>query len=156
MLIFKALHVLSMVAMVTIFAGGEIYFSVAFLRRDISALAFLHNTARRTLLPFIGIGLLILGIVFGLLAAATGGFDFFAPWLLVAYVLVAAFLINSIVIGERMLRVARLAVEADAGRIPREDVVQEIEASPRAPLLFFPINVLIFAAIILDMVLKPF
>ena len=55
-----------------------------------------------------------------------------------------------------MLRVSRRAVEAEAGRIPTEEVVREIEASPRVPLLFFPINAVIFAAIILDMVLKPF
>jgi Predicted integral membrane protein (DUF2269) len=156
MLIFKALHVLSMFTMVTIFAGGEIYFSVAFLRRDVRALAFLHDTARRTLVPFIGLGMLILGIAFGLLTAATGGLDFFRPWLLIAYLLVIAFFVNSAVIGERMLRVSRRAVEAEAGRIPTEEVVREIEASPRVPLLFFPINAVIFAAIILDMVLKPF
>ena len=54
-----------------------------------------------------------------------------------------------------MLRLARKAVEADAGKRATEEVVRDMAAT-RAAWFFFPVNIAIFAAIILDMVLKPF
>jgi len=154
MLEFKALHILSMVAMVTVFSGGEFFYTFAVLQRDVHALAWLHSLARRTGLPFLGLGFLVSGIVFGLLTALTGGFDFFAGWLIAAYVLVVAFLVNSTLSGRPLVRLGEMAVQAEAGQRPVDEVVREM-ATSRASL-FFLINLAIFAAIILDMVLKPF
>jgi uncharacterized membrane protein len=154
-LIFKALHVLSMVTMVAIFLGGEFFYTVAYWRRDVRALAFVHRTGVQTRVPILGLAALFLGVVFGLLTAATGGLDFFKGWLIAAYALVGAFLLNSAMLGEKMLRLARKAVEAEAGKRATEEVVREMAAS-RAAWFFFPVNIAIFAAIILDMVLKPF
>jgi uncharacterized membrane protein len=155
MLIFKALHILSMVAMVTVFSGAEFFYTFAVWRRDVRALAWLHGLVRQTGLPFFGLGFLLSGILFGLLTALTGGLDFFEGWLIVAYVLVALFFVNSFVIGGPMIRLGDKAEEAEAGQRPVEEVVREMAAS-RAVFFFFSINVAIFAALILDMVLKPF
>jgi len=121
----------------------------------VRALAFVHRTGVQTRIPILGLVALFLGVVFGLLTAATGGLDFFKGWLIAAYMLVAAFLINAATLGERMLRLARKAVEAEAGKRATEEVVRDMAAS-RAAWLFFPVNIAIFASIILDMVLKPF
>ncbi len=109
----------------------------------------------QTRVPIVGLAALLVGVVFGLLTAATGGFDFFKGWLIAAYVLVVAFLLNGALLTERMLRLARKAVEADAGKRATEEVVRDLAAS-RAAWFFFPVNIAIFAAIILGMVLKPF
>ena len=154
MLIFKALHILSMFTMVTIFIGGEFFYSYAVWRRDVRSLAWVQRTMVRTRIPIFAILILLAGVVFGLLTAATGGFDFLDRWLIAAYLLVVAFFVNSIVLGDRLLRVARRAVEADDGKRPVEEVARDM--AHRGTTIFFPINVAIFAAIILDMVLKPF
>jgi uncharacterized membrane protein len=155
MLIFKALHILSMVAMVTVFIGGEFLYSRAVWRRDVRGLAWLYrNLEEQIHLPFFGLAFLAAGIVFGLLTALTGGFDFFEGWLIAAYVLVALFLVSSALIGIPLGRLANKAVEAEAGKRPFEDVVRAMAAS--SAVLFFPVNAAIFAALILDMVLKPF
>jgi len=154
-LVFKALHILSMFAMVTVFLGGELFYSVPVWRRDVAGLAWVHHVEARTRLGPVGVAFLVMGVAFGLLAAATGGFDFFSGWLIAAYALIAAFLINVALVGLRLVRLADKAVEAEAGHRPTEEVVREMAASP-AVAFFFPVNIVIFAAIILDMVLKPF
>ena len=153
--IFMALHILSMFTMVTLFSGGELFYVLAIRGRDVRALAWLHRTAHRTRFPFIALGALVAGVAFGLLAAATGGLDFFEGWLIAAYLLVALFFVNAVVVGREVIRLADKAVEADAGQRPVEEVVREMAATNRATLLF-AVNVALFAAIILDMVLKPF
>lgn len=155
MLIFKALHILSMFAMVAVFSGGEFLYSRAVWRRDVRALAWLYtNLEKQVHLPIFGLGFLAAGIIFGLLTALTGGFDFFEGRLIAAYVLVALFLVCSALIGVPLGRLAEKAVEAEARQRPVADVVRDMAAS-RA-VLFFPVNAAIFAALILDMVLKPF
>ena len=94
-------------------------------------------------------------MVFGLLTALTGAFDFFAGWLIAAYVLVTViFVSGSRLWPKTLLPLGARAVEAEAGRRPVEDVVREMVAS-RA-VLWFAFMATIFVLIILDMVLKPF
>jgi len=154
MLIFKTLHILSMFTMVTAFAGSNFFYAFAISQRDVRALAWVQRAVRRGLFAVTGLVALVAGIIFGLLTAATGGIDFFKPWLVVAYVLVALFLVNSALLGERVVRLGDKAIEADAGKRASEEVVREM--APRTAISFFAINVAIFAAIIADMVLKPF
>jgi hypothetical protein len=153
--IFKALHILSMVIMVTIFSGGELYYALAIQARNVRALAWLQSTERRNGIAFIALGALLSGIVFGLLTAATGGLDFFEGWLIAAYVLVGLFFVNSALFATRVVRIGDHAVEAEAGTRPVEEVVAEMAAT-RSGVLLVVINATIFALIILDMVLKPF
>lgn len=154
MLAWKSLHVLSMVTMVTVFIGAEIFYAAAIWRRDVHALAFIQRTVERTFAGFIGLGGILLGIVFGLLTAATSGFDFTAGWLIAAYLLVAAFFVNAALIGEKVVRAGKAAIEAEDGRRPAEEVARELRANRGIWLV--AINAGIFTAVILDMVVKPF
>jgi uncharacterized membrane protein len=154
MLIFKALHILSMVTMVVSFIGGEFFYAIAIRRRDVHALAFVQRAVRQGRLAIVGLVALVAGILFGLLTAATGGLDFFAGWLIAAYVLVAAIFVNTALFGEKLIKLADQAIEADAGQRPAEEVIQNM-ATSRATL-FLAIMAAILAALILDMVLKPF
>ncbi len=88
-----------------------------------------------------------------MVTAATGGFDFVAGWLVVAYILVGVFLVNAFAVGDRVVRVAKEAVEAEDGKRPLEGVASDM-ASARAVYLVGA-NVVLFAVIIADMVLKP-
>ena len=155
MLIFKALHILSMFTMVTIFSGGELFYALAIHGRDVRALAWLHRTEKRFGIAFVALGALVAGVIFGLLTAATGGLDFFDGWLIAAYLLVALFFVSSAIFARATIKLADKAVEADAGQRPIEEVVAEMAASNRA-LILFGVNATIFGAIIVDMVLKPF
>lgn len=154
MLIFKVLRILSMFAMVTVFLGVEVFYAAVIWGRDVRALAWVHRTVRQSRLAIVGLVALLAGVVFGLLTAATGGLDFFKGWLIAAYVLVAVFLVNSAVLGEKLIRLADKAVEADAGKRPAEEVVRDMAAG--TAISFFAINVVIFTAIIADMIVKPF
>jgi len=154
MLAWKTLHVLSMVTMVTVFIGAEIFYAAAMRRRDVQALAFIQRTVERTGAGFIGLGGILLGIVFGLLTAATGGFDFTAGWLIVAYVLVAAFFVNAFIFGERAVRAGKAAMEAVESGRPVDDSVVDLRTN--YGLIVLGINLVLFTAIIIDMVLKPF
>jgi len=155
MLIFKALHILSMVTMVMLFSGGELYYAFAIRARNVRALAWLQSTERRNGIAFFALGALLSGILFGLLTAATGGLDFFDGWLIAAYVLIGLFFLNSVLFATRVIRIGDHAVEAEEGKRPVEEVVAEMAAT-RSGVLLFVINATIFALIILDMVLKPF
>jgi len=152
-LIFKALHILSMVTMVMLFSGGELYYALAIRARNVRALAWLHQSERQTRLAAFAGGALLSGITFGLLTVATGGLDFLDGWLIAAYVLIGLFVANSAVFATRVVRLGDHAVEADAGKRPMEEVVAEMGTN--SATFLFAINATIFAAIILDMVLKP-
>jgi len=155
MLIFKALHILSMVTMVMLFSGGELYYAFAIRARNVRALAWLQSTERRNGIAFFALGALLSGILFGLLTAATGGLDFFDGWLIAAYVLVAVILVGGGLLWPRkLLPLGVKAVEAEAGQRPVEDVVRDMAASPAAR--WFAVMATLFVLIILDMVLKPF
>ena len=155
MLIFKALHILSMFSVVAIEIGAEFLYVFTISRRDVPALASVHRIVGQARLGPISIALFISGIVFGLLTALTGAFDFLAGWLIAAYVLVVAILVG----GSRLwpkeyLPLGDKAVEAEAGQRPVEDVVSAMVAS-RA-VRWFAVMGTLFVLIILDMVLKPF
>jgi hypothetical protein len=152
MLIFKTLHILSMFAAVTLLVGLQIFVALAIWRRDVRGLAAIYRLARRPGNTVVGGVFLLAGIVFGLLTAATGGLDFFAGWLVNAYVLVAALILSNLLPAKHRVRqVAEEAVEAESGGRPVDEVVRDMAT---APIGVFAIDVALFAAIIADMVLK--
>jgi len=153
-LVWKILHVLSMVTMVTVFIGAEIFYAAAMLRRNVRALAFIQETVERYRLGWVAILGLLAGIVFGLLTAATGGFDFLEGWLIAAYILVAAFFVNAALIGEKVVRVGRAAMEAEAGTGSTSDVFAGTPVN--RGLILVLVNVVLFGLIIIDMIAKPF
>jgi hypothetical protein len=152
--IFTVLHVLSMFTMVTVFLGGPFYYAYAVWRRDVRALATFHRIERQSRVGIVGIVALFAGLAFGLLAVLTGGIDILEGWLIAAYVLVAAFVVNVAISEKTLIELGDKAVEAEAGGRPVEEVVDDMAASPA--VRFTAVNVGLFAAIIVDMVLKPF
>jgi uncharacterized membrane protein len=154
LLIFKTLHILSMVAMVTIEIGAEFLYAVTISRRDVRGLATIHRLLERVRAGPASIAAFISGVVFGLLTAATGGFDFLDGWLIAAYVLFVIFLVTTTLFLRGALRLGRAAVEAEAGRRPVDDVARALAASRALPAFLIDLGVVV--AFIADMVLKPF
>jgi hypothetical protein len=106
--------------------------------------------------PVVGAAFLVAGIVFGLLAALTGGFDLLTGWLLAAYVLILAlFAVNGSPWVQRLPQLGLEAMEAEAGQRPVDDVLRAMAGTRTAVLVAVALNVALFAAIILDMVVKP-
>jgi hypothetical protein len=89
---------------------------------------------------------------------ATGPYDFLAGWLIAAYVLVVAAVgINLLpVVQQGFLGLTEKAAEADAGQRSVEEVATEMTAFRGTFALVVAANWVLFAALILDMVLKPF
>ena len=155
MLIFKVLHILSMFAAVTFLVGEALLYARAIWRRDVAGLAGVRRLVGGR--PVVGAAFLIAGIVFGVLAALTGGIDFFAGWLVAAYVLmVALFVVNGSPWVQRLPRLGEQAMDAVDGRRPVEEVAGAMDAIRSDTLIVVAANVVLFAAIIADMVLKPF
>jgi hypothetical protein len=155
MLIFKALHILSMFSVVAMEIGAEFLFAFAIARRDVPALATVHRLLEQARLGPISIAVFLAGVVFGLLTALTGRFDFLAGWLIAAYVLVAAIFVGGSRLWPKvLLPLGAKAVEAEAGQRPVDEVVRDMAAS-RA-VWWHVAMATIFVLIILDMVLKPF
>jgi hypothetical protein len=100
------------------------------------------------------IAALVSGVVFGLLTAGTGGFDFLDGWLIAAYVLLIGLIVTTTVFLRPALRLGRAAVEAEEGQGASEDVVREMAA--HRTVLWFAIDVAVVVAFVVDMVLKPF
>jgi len=156
MLIFKALHILSMFGAVTFLVSEAVVAAVAIWRGDVAALAALRRfTGRR---PVVGAVLFLIGIGFGLLAVATGPFDFFDGWLITAYVLVVVvFALNGLPIVQKgLVGLTDKALEVEAGQRPAEEVVREMAVLRGRILVVVGANLALIAALILDMVLKPF
>jgi uncharacterized membrane protein len=152
--IFKALHILSMIAMVTIEIGSEFLYAFAISRRDVRGLATVHRLLEQARAGPASIAALVSGVVFGLLTAATGGFDFLDGWLIAAYVLLIVLIVTTTVFLRPALRLGRAAVEAEEGQGASDDVVREMAA--HRTVLWFAIDVAVVVAFVVDMVLKPF
>ena len=91
----QGLHILSMFTAVTPLISVPIFAALAVSQRDVRGLAAVYRLARRPANTVVGRVFLLAGVVFGLLTAATGGFDFLAGWLIAAYVMVTAFILTN-------------------------------------------------------------
>lgn len=155
MLIFKALHILSMFTAVTLLIGGEFFFARAIWRRNVPELATIHRLSGGRALSVVGAAFLVAGIVFGVLTAVTGGWSLFDGWLIATYGLVAVlFLVNNSRFVKRLLELGDEAVQAEAGERPAEEVVRGMAESDA--VLILAVNGTLLAAIIAVMVVKPF
>src|SRR4026208_2495254 len=102
--IFKVLHILSMFTAVTLLISVPIFAALAIWQRDVRGAAAVYRLARRPGNTVLGGVFLLAGIVFGLLTAAGGGCDFFACWLIAAYVMVAALILPNLLPAKHRVR----------------------------------------------------
>ena len=152
--IWKYLHILSMVSAVTLLVGGDVFFHALRRTGDRAALArFL-----RTINPLFtaGVALLTLGVGFGLLTAASGGWNFTAGWLLATYAIVATLYLVGLLVGLPYYRGAAAELRQDPspgtdGRAADPGPLGDVRG-PGSMLA----SVVGYVAIIFLMVVKPF
>ena len=141
----KFLHIGSMFLATALAVGPLVVFTLILRTGDAAAtrlaFAFAEPVARAGAV-FYG-----LGILFGVIAAVTGSIDLAAPWLLTAYIIVAALGANG-VYAERWMRKVESAAEAGGA---------ELGAWQRSglPLWSTGTAVALTLAIIFVMVVKP-
>jgi hypothetical protein len=94
------------------------------------------------------------GGIFGLLAAINVGYNLFAPWLVIAYVLFAIALVTGAGIARTfLLRLVPLVKDAPDGELT--EPVKALFAEPRYRIVY-ALDYVVFLGLIFDMVVKPF
>ncbi len=152
MLILKFLHIAFMFTGVAVGLGGGGVVDLIARSRDVRTIrsAFGVMTRLQPVIPT-SFGL---GVLFGLATAWTEGLDFLRPWLLIAYVLVIA----ASILGAGIENPWHKRVLAAAMASPEESPSAELQVvlrDPRERFAFWATFVII-AALIFDMVVKPF
>ena len=151
-ILFKYLHILGMFTAVGLSFGTSILTRRVTHSGNVNAIKTVFGLAK----PFgqaIPIMFLI-GLVFGLLTAATTPWDFFKPWLLIAYVLFATALsVGGAITTPWNARVGKAAA-MNQGDAPSAELQAAI-ADTRIDTAFWITNIAILL-IIFDMVFKPF
>ena len=101
----------------------------------------------------LGDGLLLgVGVIFGLVAAITIGFNLMQSWLIIAYVLVVA----TLVVGGAMtpyLKRLKAALDENDGDDPGPEMAALLDS--RMPIVAMAATTIFIATIIWDMVFKP-
>lgn len=149
--IFKFLHIAAMFSAVTIGIGSEIVLHRIAQTHNVRAIRGIFALASR--FERLSMVLFALGVIFGLIAAASGSFNFFAPWLLTAYALIVVIGANgSFVLGAWVKKV-EVAVAAYNGDMPSAELIRLLDDQfARYALL---VDILLFIAVIYVMVAKP-
>lgn len=152
MLILKVLHIVSMFAGVSLVLGMGSVAGLIARQGDVRAI-------RSTFPIFIRLARLIgpffiLGLVFGLATAVTGGFDLLRPWLLIAYALFVAATALGVGIEGPWQQKVLAAATASPDDAPSSELLGLVH-DPRERFAFWA-TVVILAAFIVDMVFKPF
>ena len=150
-MIFKYLHILTMFAAVTLMFGGELMFHLLRRRNDLAALRRFLEVVYPVFR--IGVGLLTLGVVFGILAANTIGFSLTAGWLLLAYVLIAGIYAIGFLVGVPYFNRVRAALDDASLQAPSPELRRVLD-DPRW-ILDLVVSVFLYVAIIFVMVMKP-
>ena len=150
--ILKALHILSMFAVIGIYAGSEWVMDRLLVRGDVPALRGFLN-AYRPLVNAVPV-IFIAGIVLGFATALVGGLDLLEPWLVIAYVLLIVDLALNVFLGLPWLSRLEAGVEASGDGPPSPELVA-VRDDPAGRLVYFG-STAILALIIVDMVVKPF
>ena len=148
--ILKVLHVIGMFSAVTILVGGSIYFERIARTEEPRLILAAHRSFKA--LENLGVGLLILAIVFGVATAIVARFDLTRPWLLIAYVLTAALFVLGPMESARYGAIVRAAEAAEDGRATPE---LRSAVHDRGLLWLSTASVVLYVAIIIDMVAKP-
>jgi hypothetical protein len=144
------LHVLTMFAAITVIVGAELLSIYAIVRRDRFLLRAYFRVGERA--DLMGMLLLVLGIVFGLMAAISIGWDLLSGWLILAYVLVGLTIVVGFSSAPYLGRLKAALPEDDAAAAGPE--LEALLRSRRLPLTSAA-AILLTVLIIADMVFKP-
>ena len=147
MRIWKFLHILSMFSGVTLLVGGSLFFEAVARSRDAGAIAKVGRAMKR--METIGIISIILGIGFGLAFATAADYDLMDGWLIFAYVMVALLFVIGPIESAMVAKVVEVAESGD-----QEALDIQVRRETRATLSI--LSLLIYVALIYDMVMKPF
>jgi hypothetical protein len=152
-LVFKFLHIVSMVFGIAVVLGVELVVRRVAASGDAGVI---RTTIERTKVLYgpVSSGLFLAGLAFGIIAALTGQIDLLRPWLITAYVLFAgAFAVGLIVLDPWVARLEAAAVGATADP-SSAGVLSEVIADPRARVGSWALMAL-DVALLFVMVVKP-
>ncbi len=149
--LFKFLHIATMFLAVCAMLGMELLLHRVAHTRDVRAIRAVFVQARS--LELIGPVLFLLGIVFGLITARLGSFNFFAPWLLIAYTLIVLIGVNGRVNLGGWVEKLLAAAEASSVDAPSSDLQTQI-ADKRAWYAFVA-DIVLIVLVVFAMVAKP-
>lgn len=146
------LHILSMFSAVTLTMGSSALLLLAERSGQTAVVRGVGFAGRMN--GAIGSLLFFLGGFFGLLTAINFGFNLLAPWLLIAYALFIVAMVLGFGIHRPFgIRLGNVLATAQDG--PISGAVAEVLANPLERVAVI-VDVVVIAAIIFDMVVKPF
>jgi hypothetical protein len=146
-----ALHVIVMFAATVVSQGPAVLLYRAMRRSDVAGIRGIMDHFQS--LAVLIAPMYVTGVLIGLVTVFVGGYDPFAPWLLIAYGLtVVAFSTPMLVTTPRMARVG-----AAAAASPLDAPSPELRAEiGRATSPVFWVDAALIVLFIVDMVVKPF
>jgi len=149
--IWKFLHVATMFAAIGLFIGVSVLFERLIRTRNVVAI----RGFERVVLPVVrvAIGLVLLGLVFGLITAGDAHFSYGDTWLVIAYFIFAALFALGPFEGRWQVRVFT-AAKASPDEAPSPELEGLITNTGRFAVTLT--SLVLYAVIIYDMVMKPF
>jgi uncharacterized membrane protein len=151
-LILVFLHVVSVIAAITVSYGPLVMLQIAFRRGDTQTLRAMTSGARVVTIstPFF----YVVGAIFGVLAALNGGINLFAAWLLISYVLfIVLMVLGAAILGPWAERLGSAAASAPDGPFSTE--LLAVVRDPRIRLVR-GIDGVVLVLLLFVMVVKPF
>jgi uncharacterized membrane protein len=145
------LHVAAMFIGIALTVGVGVYFVLIERSQDVRAL----RTATRAAIPLSIAGgiAIVVGAVFGLIAAVRDGYPLTAPWLAVTYVLLAFNVLDGFFEKMPHMRNVQRAADVSLDDHPSEEL-QRL-CTRKIDAILGPVNGLFWLAIIAMMTLKP-
>jgi hypothetical protein len=152
MLIWKYLHILSMFLAVALVVGPDLLLYRTARSGEVRAIRTVFGLARPLSLA-VPVAF-ALGLLFGFLAVFAGGFDLFAPWLVIAYVVFAiGALAGAAVVAPWQRKVAAAAATSPEGA-PSPALAALLR--DRKPTYAMLIDFVTVVGTLFAMVMKPF
>jgi hypothetical protein len=148
----KFAHIAAMFVTVSIFVGQGMLEGVVARSGDVRALRTVLAAEER--FTPIGGGIFLLGIVFGVVAALTGGFDLTQPWLILGYVLTAVILVLAFAYHAPTSNRLKALAAASTDDRPSAELQRAIDR-PVARWMNV-VDGLVWLGVIFVMVVKPF
>ncbi len=149
--LFKFLHVAAMFAAVTVGVGAQIVLQRVAHTRKVGSIRGVFSQA--PWLERLSLILFASGVVFGLIAAALGSYNFLAPWLLIAYGLIVLVGLNGSFVLGRWTKEVEAESKTSADNAPSPELERLV--SSRFALAALIVDILLFLAIIFGMIAKP-